>query len=118
MSLCAGIAVICLTAGSLKAQYVGVEGSFSLPFETHWGMAVLPAGDYAFAMDSTTRIIAITQGTKHIGMVLAQAFTPASSSGASSMTIVGRRVRSLHLAVLGLTYNFPGHKGESEFLAA
>lgn len=35
----------CLFSGSASAQ-AGLRGKFTLPFETHWGKAVLPAGQY------------------------------------------------------------------------
>jgi hypothetical protein len=30
------------------------QGKFTLPFETHWGSATLPAGDYTFVMSSAS----------------------------------------------------------------
>ena len=50
-----GIAALALgalaTNGNAQNAY---KGKFTLPFETHWGGATLPAGDYAFAMSSTS----------------------------------------------------------------
>jgi hypothetical protein len=37
------------TSGNAQNIY---QGKFTLPFETHWGSATLPAGDYTFAMSS------------------------------------------------------------------
>ena len=37
------------TSGSAQDMY---RGKFTLPVETHWGTATLPAGDYAFAVIS------------------------------------------------------------------
>jgi hypothetical protein len=49
-----GIAALALgalaTNGNAQNAY---KGKFTLPFETHWGGATLPAGDYTFAMAST-----------------------------------------------------------------
>src|ERR1700757_4657866 len=49
----AGVAALFLaglaTAGNAQNAY---QGKFTLPFETHWGSATLPAGDYTFTMSS------------------------------------------------------------------
>jgi hypothetical protein len=37
------------TSGNAQNAY---QGKFTLPTETHWGSATLPAGDYTFAMSS------------------------------------------------------------------
>jgi hypothetical protein len=39
------------TSGYAQNAY---QGKFTLPFETHWGSATLPAGDYTFALPSNT----------------------------------------------------------------
>ena len=39
------------TSGNAQNAY---QGKFTLPFETHWGNATLPAGDYTFAMSSAS----------------------------------------------------------------
>jgi hypothetical protein len=48
-----GVAALALcalaTSGNAQNAY---QGKFTLPFETHWGSATLPAGDYTFAMSS------------------------------------------------------------------
>jgi len=48
-----GVAALALgalaTSGSAQSAY---QGKFTLPFETHWGSATLPAGDYTFTMAS------------------------------------------------------------------
>jgi hypothetical protein len=50
-----GVAALALgalaTSGSAQNAY---QGKFTLPFETHWGNATLPAGDYTFAMSSAS----------------------------------------------------------------
>src|ERR1700745_357288 len=38
------------TAGNAQNAY---QGKFTLPFETHWAGATLPAGDYTFVLQST-----------------------------------------------------------------
>ena len=48
-----GVAALALgalaTSGNTQNIY---QGKFTLPFETHWGNATLPAGDYNFVMSS------------------------------------------------------------------
>ena len=48
-----GVAALVLgalaTSGKAQNAY---QGKFTLPFETHWGIATLPAGDYTFTMAS------------------------------------------------------------------
>jgi hypothetical protein len=48
-----GVAALALgalaTSGNAQNVY---QGKFTLPFETHWGGATLPAGDYTFTMSS------------------------------------------------------------------
>jgi hypothetical protein len=48
----AAIALSALAAGG-KAQNA-YQGKFTLPFETHWGGATLPAGDYTFTLPSNS----------------------------------------------------------------
>jgi hypothetical protein len=48
----AGLALGALaTSGNALNAY---QGKFTLPFETHWGSATLPAGDYTFTMASVS----------------------------------------------------------------
>jgi len=50
-----GVAALALgalaTHGNAQDAY---KGKFTLPFETHWGSATLPAGDYTFVMSSAS----------------------------------------------------------------
>jgi hypothetical protein len=43
------LAATCFTSGLAQAQ--NLAGKFSLPFEAHWGLATLPAGDYSFTVE-------------------------------------------------------------------
>ncbi len=51
------VSVAALALGALatsgNAQNVS-QGKFTLPFETYWGSATLPAGDYTFVMSSAS----------------------------------------------------------------
>ena len=50
-----GVAALALgalaTSGMAQIAY---QGKFTLPFETHWGGATLPAGDYTFTLPSNS----------------------------------------------------------------
>jgi CRISPR/Cas system-associated protein Cas5 (RAMP superfamily) len=65
-----GVAALALgalaTSGKAQNAY---QGKFTLPFETHWGGATLPAGDYTFALPSNSapyRFYIQGQGTSAI----------------------------------------------------
>ena len=51
LALAAG--VLCLSASLASAQSA-MKGEFTLPFEVHWGKAVLPAGQYSFNLPTTS----------------------------------------------------------------
>src|SRR5580693_10065973 len=50
-----GVAALALgalaTSGNAQSAY---QGKFTLPFETHWRNATLPAGDYTFTLASVS----------------------------------------------------------------
>lgn len=100
----------CLIAGTAKAQ-AGLQGKFTLPYETQWGQAVLPAGDYVLTFDDRTPTILIIRA-KHGDIVAYEAATIRDdSNGEGSELLIGTRgerriVRSLTLATVGETYVF------------
>ena len=53
LAVAAAIAVG-LSVGSASAQTL-VKGSFTLPYEVHWGKAVLPPGHYSITIDDARR---------------------------------------------------------------
>ncbi|HSU32546.1 MAG TPA: hypothetical protein VLJ11_15040 [Bryobacteraceae bacterium] len=119
MNLLLSLAGLFLGGGLLGAA--DVNGSFTLPLQTHWGSAVLPAGDYTFSLDHAMQNgqIIVRRGNDGVAVVLAQGMdvTSYSASATSSMLIVGNRVRSLHLAPVGLTYTYSIHPERKELLA-
>ncbi len=116
-TLFVALAAIGLTASSLGAA--DVVGSFTLPAETHWGTVILPAGDYTFTLDHAVLNghILVTRGTDQAAFILPRGMDFTSHSGGSSMLIVGNSVRSVHLAPVGLTYNYQVHRVRGEKLA-
>jgi hypothetical protein len=50
-----GVAALALGAlGTSANAQNAYQGKFTLPFETHWGSATLPAGDYTFVIPSAS----------------------------------------------------------------
>ena len=48
-----GVAALALGALATSGKAQPYQGKFTLPFETHWAGATLPAGDYTFVLQST-----------------------------------------------------------------
>ena len=75
-----GIAALALgalaTAGKTQNIY---QGKFTLPAETHWGGAPLPAGDYTFTVASANRPIILEGGIVPI-LMLAHFWVPTANS--------------------------------------
>jgi hypothetical protein len=115
-----GFTVLCFTVSLLRAaEIAAVNGSFTLPSQTYWGPAVLPAGNYTFTLDHSDLRgqILIRQGMKVIARVLVQGPSVSSFPEGSSMLIMDHSVRSLRLAPIGLTYIYPIQKRKGEMLA-
>jgi hypothetical protein len=66
LAVAAAIA-ICLSASSASAQ--SLKATFTLPYEVHWGKAVLPAGPYSITFDSLSGPI-IRTGTGGGGVLV------------------------------------------------
>jgi hypothetical protein len=117
INLILGLAAI-LSAGLL--QGADCVGSFTLPHQTNWGMAVLPAGDYQFRLTvaSEYQSLRLSRGTSVVNMVMPLNGSSTGTSGASSISIVGNRVRGFHLAPVGLTYRYGIPKNESQQILA
>lgn len=96
------------TCGNAQDVY---RGKFTLPFETHWGGATLPAGDYAFALPTATypyRLYIRGQATTAIIMVVG--FDRKVASGHAQLNLVeiadAQNVQTLEAPELGLTLDF------------
>lgn len=95
--------VAALAAGSVArtASAQVLKGRFTLPYEVHWGRAVLPAGTYSITMDNV-RGPALVTTTDGRGRLLVQAglvdsATAGRATGLLITRIEGeRRVRSLN----------------------
>jgi hypothetical protein len=90
-----------------------LTGDFKLPLQTHWGLAVLPAGDYTYAveMHGTGPVVAVRSvDGKCVGMFIARAINPIEESGSQTLMItrVGDEafVSSFNLGRVGLSLNY------------
>jgi hypothetical protein len=111
----------CVLTVAAKAQPTFV-GTFTLPYEVHWGQALLPAGEYFIRMDSAGAAAKVTS-TDGSRTVYTQFPTFADSEkGDTHLTITKmgneRRVRSLNAPKFGKLIIFaPLSKSEREELA-
>jgi len=110
----------CAFAAAANAQ--SFAGRFTLPFKTHWGKNVLPAGDYTMSLDSRTNVALVRSADGNtVG------FTPipipaTSHNGATALLIMvrgnERTVRSLNLPANGVSLIYtPTTNAEREILA-
>jgi hypothetical protein len=106
--------------GAAKAQ--SVKGKFTLPYEVHWGAAVLPAGDYTVSMDSFHAMTLVRPISNTRSFYTGLPVTANSDEGAAYLLITSEkgehRVRSMNLPQMGkaLIYE-PLTKAEREQLA-
>lgn len=98
-------------------------GKFTLPYEVHWGQALLPAGSYVIRMDSTASPAKISPANGSSAGVYTE-YPRVEDSHASGMYLTvtnqanQRRVRSLNLPQLGKVIVFaPLTKSERETYA-
>ena len=101
---------LCLSAGLGKAQ-TAYEGKFTLPFEAHWGRAVLPAGDYSISIRSATeQHLLFVRGEGKTAIILAQGTSTRLISEESHLTVVNtggnRAITQLEAGQLGLAFDY------------
>jgi hypothetical protein len=119
--LLAVVMATCVFTAAANAQ-PSFAGKFTLPYEVHWGLAVLPAGNYFIRMESTAGV-AVISSAKGDRTVYTEFPTIADNEpGNTCLTITTdgneRRVRSLNLPQLRKLVIFaPLTKSERETLA-
>ena len=81
---------LCLSAGLGSAQEIHYKGMFTLPFEAHWGGAVLPPGDYTISMPSpaTAPYLLYLRGEGKTAIIMASAANSKTVSDHSQLTVV------------------------------
>ena len=97
-------------------------GKFTLPYEVHWGRAVLSPGVYYIRMDSIAdQAMVVSAGGKRTMFMKPPIIADSKQAGTSlTLTTIGneRRVRSLNLPEIGKSLTFaPLTKNEKEVLA-
>ena len=116
------VVLLATSAFAAAANAQTIAAKFTLPFETHWGKNVLPAGDYTISIDSSADVALVRSANgKTIG------FTPIpvkakSNEGATALFVMvrgnERRVRSLNLPARGISLIYPpATRAEREMLA-
>jgi len=119
-----GMAALALgaLAASGNAQNA-VQGNFTLPFETHWGGATLPAGDYTFTLPSASYPYRFyIRGQATTAIITAVASDKKVASGHAQLNLVeiadAQNVQTFETPELGLTFSFatpsPKHSGRRE----
>jgi len=113
------LAALVLTSFPCMAQSIGTSraGTIVLPTETHWGEAVLPAGQYTFKIDTsnslpTVIVRSVTGDTAVIVVPESQSLPDQSGKGTLVLAEKGgvTYVKSLSLAEVGLEFDCVTHK--------
>ena len=109
-----GYLVLTALAMSFSTARLSAEewkATFSLPFETHWGGVVLPAGDYCLRFnDAGYRPMELRQGTRSIAFLPVLTNETPGTPAKSQLLIVrdGKRatVHIQYIAELGTAFHF------------
>ena len=111
----------CAFAAAANAQS-SFTGRFTLPYEVHWGAAVLPAGEYTITMDTFHTVTLVQSASNNQSFYTRMPMIDDSTKGPASLSIAflqgERRVRSLNLPGFGKSLIYePLTKAEREQLA-
>ncbi len=105
-----GVAALALgalaTGGNAQNAY---QGKFTLPTETHWGDATLPAGDYTFALPSTVAPYTLyIRGERVTAIIMAASTDDRAVSDHAQLNLVDiadvQRVQTFDAPELGRTF--------------
>ena len=96
------------TSGNAQNAY---QGKFTLPFETHWGGATLPAGDYTFALPSNSAPYRLyIQGQGVSAIILATTADQGVVSERPQLNLLDiadvQTVRTFEAPELGVTFTY------------
>ena len=103
---------ICFTPAQASAQVLA--GKFTLPFEAHWGLATLPAGDYSFTVQGIGREakVQLFHDDASVAYIVNRGFDFKPLRGIS-LTVVrtsdGNFVRDLNLSQIGEVLHYAPH---------
>jgi hypothetical protein len=120
------LAAAALMAAPTPAHAQSAVGKFTLSAETHWGRAVLPAGEYSYSIGapgaSTLVYVRAVSGSP-AAMILATSITADDYTGNSRLILTRKGdslfVTSFHLPTVGLVMDFstPDKEAETRSLA-
>ncbi len=105
-----GVAALALgalaTSGNAQNVY---QGKFTLPTETHWGGATLPAGDYTFVMSSASSDYRLyIRGERVNAIIMAASTDDRAASDHAQLNLVDiadvQTVQTFDAPELGLTF--------------
>jgi len=126
-----GVATLMLGALAMSGNaQTAYRGSFTLPFETHWGAVTLPAGDYTFSLPSATVPYTLYVHGKGVSAIIMAATTDDRGvSDHARLNLVdttdAHTVQTFDAPELGVTFVYPtpgkkhvGRKGNSEEAAS
>jgi hypothetical protein len=117
------LAVLAAALSASLASAQDYEGKFTLPFEAHWGRAVLPAGDYTFRVNPNQApcMVSVSQGRQTLAFILTSDTTRGEVAGSSALIAVrsagSYRIRALQLAEVGVVLEYMPPKAERQILA-
>lgn len=107
-------------SGNAQNSY---EGRFTLPVETHWGTATLPAGDYTFALASGGRPYKLFVRGEKVSVIIVAISTddvPAASHAQLNLVNIAgaHTVETFDAPELGITLFYPApaqkHDGQKD----
>jgi hypothetical protein len=108
LKLAVAAIAICLSVSSASAQ--SLNASFTLPFEVHWGRAVLPAGSYTITFDSVHRPAIVRAGREGRAIVMPVTVNEAVNDQPSALILTrsenGYDVRYLNLREENLSLGY------------
>jgi hypothetical protein len=105
-----GFVAVCASPKPAAAQNAW-QGSFILPTEVHWQGAVLPAGEYTFAMDSAAKSGKIVVQGKNASALIPTGAISTDANHQPSQLILERRgdsyfVREIYSAGLATHFRY------------
>jgi hypothetical protein len=112
------LAATWLFGGAVNAQ-TRFHGKFKLPYEVHWGKALLPAGEYSISMDWFQAGTEVRSASGQTVFIPGSPITDDSEKRGTCLVIMvrgdERRVRSLNLPEIGRSLIYePLTKSERE----
>jgi hypothetical protein len=120
------LAALVLTSFPCTAQKAGPgrAGTITFPVDTHWGMAVLPAGEYTFKVDSSGSFpLVIVRSVSGSAAALIYPDSQSMPDQAAPAGLVLEKkdgvtyVKSFYVEEVGLVFNYSMHKKKPAMMA-